>query len=289
MKFLSRFPGIALALLLLAAPAVHAKTIVIGHPDGSVYETTASIYRIVLERSGYNVIMKSGSPDTLYSMLADGECDLYVAALLPNEQQQLWSQHQDKLMKIAPIYFDARRFWAVPAYVPESAVKSVADLTRPEVTAKMKMTINGPGVTTTLMLRSAELMQHYKLAEAGYELAPGTDQEWISAFKQNIEAENWFVIPLWQPQYLAVLADLRMLKDPDEILGKPDTAWLIANKAARSKFPDHIYEILKRMEFSIANIDELDYMVNEEKTPPLEAAHLWMSKHPYTIEFWLNM
>jgi len=86
-----------------------------------------------------------------------------------------------------------------------------------------------------------------------------------------------------------VLADLRMLKDPDEILGKPDTAWLIANKAARSKFPDHIYEILKRMEFSIANIDELDYMVNEEKTPPLEAAHLWMSKHPYTIEFWLNM
>lgn len=289
MKFLSRLPGVAVGVLLLAASAVHAATVVIGHPQGSVYETTASVYRIVLERSGYNVVMKSGPPEMLYEMLAGGECDLYVAALLPNAQQQLWSEYKENLIQVAPIYYDVKQFWAVPAYVPASAVKSVADLASPEVAAKMQKTINGPGVTTSLMLRSAELMQAYRLSEAGYELAPGTEQEWVDAFKHNVDARNWFVTPLWQPQYLNKVAKMRILEDPKDVFGKPDTAWLIAGKSGRAKFPEQIYDILTRMEFSVANVNELDYMVNVEKTPPLDAAHLWMSRHPYTIEYWLNM
>lgn len=289
MTFLTRMLTAALGAILLTVSAAHAETVVIGHPAGSVYETTASVYRIVLERSGYNVVMKSGAPEQLYEMLVTGECDLYVAALLPNAQHDLWSEHKEKLIQVAPLYYDVKQFWAVPAYVPASLVKSVADLATPEVTAKMQKTINGPGMTTSLMLRSAQLMQDYRLSEAGYELAPGTQQEWADAFTRNVDAQNWFVTPLWQPQYLNKVAKLRMLDDPKGVFGKPDTAWLIAGKAARAKFPDHIYDILKRMEFSVANVNELDYMVNVEKTPPLEAAHLWMSRHPYTIEYWLNM
>ena len=289
MKCLSRLLTATLGILLLAASGAQAATVVIGHPAGSVYESTASVYQIVLERSGYNVVMKSAPPEELYEMLSAGDCDLYVAALLPNAQQEMWSEHQENLIQVAPIYYDVMQFWAVPAYIPSSLVKSVADLASPEVTAKMQTTINGPDMTTPLMLRSAQLMQDYKLAEAGYELAPGTQQEWVDAFKRNIDAQNWFVTPLWQPQYLNEVAKMRILQDPKGVFGKADTAWLIAGKAARAKFPDHIYDILKRMEFSVANVNELDYMVNVEKTPPRKAAHLWMSRHPYTIEYWLNM
>ena len=288
MKFLSRLRCAMLSALLLTAPTVHAATVVIGHMNLSFYEATAAVYQVVLERSGYNVVMKNGPHSVMYPMLSEGEFDLFVAAWLPNTHQQYWTQYGDDLTLVAPLYADAKLFWAVPDYVPASTVSSVADLAKPDVAAKMDKTIRGPGADSGLMIRSAKLMEQYNLSEAGYELAPGAAQDWVEAFNRNIESQRWFVMPLWQPQYLNKVANLRILEEPKKVLGEPDTAWLVAPKSAVAKFPPHIYDMLQRMEFSIRAITELDYMVNVEKMSPREAAHQWMAEHPFTVEYWIN-
>jgi len=288
MKVMSRLLCAVAGAFLLAAPTVRAETVVIGHMNLSFYEATAAVYQIVLERSGYNVVMKKGTHSVMYPLLAEGEFDLFVAAWLPNTHQQYWSQYGENLTLVAPLYSDAKLFWAVPDYVPASMVRNVADLAKPDVAAKMEKTIRGPGADTGLMIRSAKLLEEYNLSKAGYELAPGAAQDWIAAFNQNIEAQRWFVMPLWQPQYLNKVAKLRILEESEKILGEPDTAWLVASKSAKPKFPPHIYEMLQRMAFSIRAITELDYMVNVEKMSPRDAAHQWMAQHPYTVEYWIN-
>jgi len=288
MKLLSRLLCAALGAAVLATSTAYAKTIVIGHVDLSFHEATAAVFQNVLERSGYNVAMKKGPQSVMYPMLAEGEFDLFVAAWLPNAHEQYWAEYNENLSLVTPLYSDAKLFWAVPDYVPAAAVSSVADLAKPDVAAKMDKTIRGPGADSGLMMRSKTLMERYKLSQAGYELVPGKALDWIAGFNQNIEAQNWFVMPLWQPQYLNKVAKLRILEEPEDILGEADTAWLVAHKSAKSKIAPHIFEILKRMEFSIRAITELDYMVNVEDLPPRIAARIWMSRHPYTVEYWID-
>ncbi len=288
MKSFSRLLGAALAAVMLAVPTAHARTLVIGHVNLSFYEATAAVFKTVLERSGYNVVMKKGPHSVMYPMLAEGEFDLFVAAWLPNTHQQYWADHKQNLTLVGPLYSDAKLFWAVPDYIPVSEVSSVADLAKPNVAANMDKIIRGPGADSGLMIRSKHLMEYYKLSEAGYQLAPGNAEDWIAGFNRNIDANNWFVMPLWQPQYLNKVAKLRILKEPSKILGEPDTAWLVAHKSAKAKIPEHIFDMLKRMEFSIKAITELDYMVNVEKLPPDVAARIWMAQHPYTVEYWIN-
>ncbi|HUU71252.1 MAG TPA: glycine betaine ABC transporter substrate-binding protein [Burkholderiales bacterium] len=288
MKFLSRLLCTALGAALLISTGVHARTVVIGHVNLSFYEATAAVFQSVLERSGYNVAMKKGPHSIMYPLLAEGEFDLFVAAWLPNTHQQYWEEFSENLTLVTPLYSDAKLFWAVPDYVPESEVKSVADLAKPQVAAKMQKTIRGPGADSGLMMRSKSLMEHYGLQQAGYELAPGKAKDWIDAFNTNTEAQNWFVMPLWQPQYLNKVAKLRILEEPENILGEADTAWLVAHKSARKKIPKHIFAILERMEFSVKWITELDYMVNVEGFSPREAARVWMTMHPHTIDYWID-
>ena len=288
MKVPSRLLCAVLGAVLFIASAAHARTVVIGHVNLSFYEATAAVFQNVLERSGYNVTMKKGPHSVMYPMLADGEFDLFVAAWLPNTHRQYWEQYNENLSLVTPLYSDAKLFWAVPGYVPESEVKSVADLAKPQVAAKMEKTIRGPGADSGLMMRSKTLMERYDLSQAGYQLSPGDAKDWIAGFNQNLEAQNWFVMPLWQPQYLNKVAKLRILEEPENILGQADTAWLVAHKSANTKIPPHIFDILKRMEFSVEWITELDYMVNVEELPPHVAARIWMSPHPYTVEYWIG-
>ncbi len=288
MKVLSRLLCTALGAAFLLSAAAHARTVVIGHVNLSFYEATAAVFQNVLERSGYNVAMKQGPHSVMYPLLAEGDFDLFVAAWLPNTHRQYWEEYGKDLTLVTPLYSDAKLFWAVPDYVPESAVTSVADLAKPDVAAKMEKTIRGPGADSGLMMRSKTLMEHYGLSGAGYELSPGKAQDWIDAFNSNIKAQNWFVMPLWQPQYLNKVANLRILEEPENILGEADTAWLVAHSSANAKIPKHIFDILKRMEFTVTWITELDYLVNVEGFTPREAARIWMTQHPNTVDYWID-
>ena len=288
MKFASRVCCTVLAAALYISSSANAATIVIGHVNLSFYEATAALFKQALERSGYSVVLKKGPHSVMYPLLADGEFDLFVAAWLPNTHQQYWDEYGENLSLVTPLYSDAKLFWAVPDYVPASAVNSVADLAKPEVAAKMQKTIRGPGADSGLMMRSETLMEEYALSQAGYELAPGKAQDWITYFNQNVEAQNWFVMPLWQPQYLNKVAKLRILDEPRNIFGEADTAWLVAHKSAKRKIATHIYEILERMELTVKWVTELDYMISVEKLPPDVAAHVWMARHPYTVEYWID-
>ena len=140
MKLASRLCGAVLAAALFFGSSANAATIVIGHINLSFYEATAALYKHALERSGYNVVLKSGSHSVMYPLLADGEFDLFVAAWLPNTHKQYWEEYGENLSMVTPVYTDAKLFWAVPDYVPESAVKSVADLAKPGVAEKMQKT-----------------------------------------------------------------------------------------------------------------------------------------------------
>jgi glycine betaine/proline transport system substrate-binding protein len=158
--------GLLAALLCTASAGnVHARFVALGHVDLSFYEVTASVVQLVLERRGYNVGVQKGSHGQIYPLLGKGEVDLFVAAWLPHAHATYWDQYQDSTTKVTALYDDARLFWSVPDYVPASEVKSVADLRKPEVAAKMQKEIRGPSADSGLMIGSKKIVEAYGLGD----------------------------------------------------------------------------------------------------------------------------
>ncbi|MGH8676759.1 MAG: glycine betaine ABC transporter substrate-binding protein [Burkholderiales bacterium] len=275
------------ACVIVSSPA-QARYIVLGHVDLSFYEVTAALVQQVLERAGYNVAVKKGSPSQIYPLLGAGEVDLFVAAWLPHTHAQYWEEYKDNVFRLTRLYDDAKLFWAVPDYIPASEVKAVTDLKKPQIAEKMEKVIRGPGADSGLMIGSKKIFEHYRLDQAGYELAPGRTAEWIAAFNQNIAGKKWFVMPLWQPQYLNRAASLRILEEPGNLLGGADSAYLVASNEARAKLDKYTFGVLAKLELSVKWVTELDYMVNVDKMSPHDAARVWIASHPETVRYWLE-
>jgi glycine betaine/proline transport system substrate-binding protein len=262
--------------------------VTLGHVDLTFYEVTAALVQIVLERMNYNVALAKGSHSQIYPRLAAGEVDLFVAGWLPNAHARYWEEHKADLTRVTRLYDDARLFWAVPEYVPATEVREVADLAKPEMASRMDKTIRGPGPDSGLMIGSKKIVETYGLDRAGYNLAPGKPADWIAWFNANVAAGKWFVTPLWQPMYLNQVAKLRILDEPKHLLGKEDTAYLLAHKNIRETIDEATYGALRRMELSVEAVTEMDYLMNVQKLSARDAARQWMAAHPNTVSYWLE-
>jgi glycine betaine/proline transport system substrate-binding protein len=290
MHSMTRWLAGLLAALVLACPNVFAQSrfVTLGHVDLSFYEVTAKVVQSVLERLGYSVAVKSGSHAEIYPLLGKGEVDLFVAVWLPNAHAPYWEQYKDTSMIVTTLFEDARLFWSVPDYVPASDVSSVADLRRPEVAAKMQKEIRGTRPDSGLMIGSKKIMEEYALDSAGYLLVPGNPADWIANFDENIATNRWFVMPLWQPQYLNRVAKMRILEEPKQLLGGADKAYLVAHKDFYASVDKHTWKALQRISLSVKAVTEMDYLVNVKKLTPEYAARNWMAAHPDTVNYWLQ-
>lgn len=290
MHSMTRWLAGLVAAFVFSCPNVFAQSrfVTLGYVDLSVYEVTANVVQSVLERLGYTVAVKKGSHAEIYPLLGNGEVDLFVAVWLPHAHASYWEQYKDSSVQVTTLFDGARLFWSVPDYVPAADVSSVADLRKPEVAAKMQKEIRGTRADSGLMAGSNKIMEEYGLADAGYQLVPGTPADWIANFETNIAAQRWFVMPLYQPQYLNRVASMRILQEPKQLLGGIDKAYLVAHKDFYARVDKHTWKSLQRISLSVKAVTEMDYLVNVKKLTPQYAVRNWMAAHPDTVNYWLQ-
>ena len=99
-------------------------------------------------------------------------------------------------------------------------MRSINDLKKPDVAARMDKRIRGIGATSGLMVGADKIREAYGLDAAGYEVIPGEAKDWIENFKQAVGEERWLIMPLWQPQWINAAYKVRALEEPKGIYGK---------------------------------------------------------------------
>lgn len=253
---------------------------VLGQVNLSFYAVTGAVVREVLEALGHEVEVREGSHPEIYPMLGAGEVDLLAASWLPNAHRLYWERYGDRAVRLATLYEGAKFFWAVPSYVPEEEISSVADLTRPEVAERMEKTITGVGKGSGLVIASERMMDEYGLTEAGYGLAVADQGGWVGALEEAVAARRWIAHPLWRPQFLNRAHDLRPLAEPKDLLGGEDRAVLVARKGFAQEFPPETVAALRGIRLGLAGVEKMDFRVNVEGASIGEAAKGWMEKNP---------
>ena len=187
----------------------------LGRIDESFHQVAAAVVEEVLLRLGHDVEVREGPHPQMYPLLERGELHLFADSWLPGGHGVYWEQIRDQVVEVAALFDGARFFWAVPGYIPADWSSALPDLARPEVTGRMAtLVVQGTTPGAGLTMRSQQLVRDYGLDEAGWSHRIGDLQAIIRTVDERIAAGDWFVTPLWQPQYLNDVHDLRPLDDP---------------------------------------------------------------------------
>ena len=265
------------------------KPVVLGRIDESFHQVAAAVVEEVLLRLGHSVEVREGPHPEMYPLVERGELQLFADSWLPGGHGTYWEQIRDRVVEVAPLFDGARFFWAVPGYVPADLVSALPDLTRPEVLGRMvTLVVQGTTPGAGLTMRSQQLVRDYGLDEAGWSHEIGDLQAIIRTVDTRIAAGDWFVTPLWQPQYLNEVHDLRPLDDPRGVFPPPDRASLIAHRDSFDRIPERTRDVLRRVRFTVGDVNAMDCAVNLDGLDPLAAARDWMDRHPDAVRTWLD-
>jgi glycine betaine/proline transport system substrate-binding protein len=262
--------------------------LVLGRIDESFHQVVAAVVEEVLLRLGHGVEVREGQHPQMYPLLEQGELQLFADSWLPGGHGTYWERIRDRVVEVAPLFDGARFFWAVPGYVPADLVGALPDLTRPEVTERMAtLVVQGTTPGAGLTMRSEQLVRDYGLDAAGWSHRIGDLQAVIRTIGGRIAAGDWFVTPLWQPQYLNEVHDLRPLDDPRGVFPPPDRGSLVAHRDAFDRLPGRTRDVLRRVRFTVADVNAMDRAVNLDGLDPLAAARAWMDGRPGDVRTWL--
>ena len=264
------------------------RQIILGQVSLSFYAVTGAVVHEVLKRLGHSVEVRQGPHEEMFPLLGQGAIDLMAAAWLPEGHAAYWARYGARAEEVAKLYDGARFFWAVPDYVPETEVTSIADLAKPSIARRMTKLIQGIGTGATITTLSQKAVGEYGLDALGYSFRPGTPAEWTGAYDAAVGERRWIVFPTWAPQYLNRGGKLRPLQDPRGVLGGINHASLVGPRDRLQAIPPATRAVLARISLGLDGVTEMDWLVNVEKKIPREAARTWMNANESRVTGWLR-
>jgi len=229
--------------------------------DLSFHRAASGVVRRILNAHGVTVNEIYAPHEKAFEMLRDGKADMLSSAWLPSSHSVYLAPFEQAVEKITVLY-RPYALWGVPDYVPESAVNSISDLTRPDVAARMTKRIQGINAGAGISRFSREIIAQYGLSDAGYYFENGTLDDCVGAFEAAVNERRWVVVPLWSPQYLHEQYSIRELKDPKGLLGGTDDATLIVRKEALGALPTAALTELRQLTLGNAETSRLDFMLS---------------------------
>jgi glycine betaine/proline transport system substrate-binding protein len=263
------------------------RPVVLGQVSLSFYAVTGAVVHEVLERLGHRVEVREGPHEQMFPLLGEGAIDLMAAAWLPEGHGAYWARYGTHAQEVAQLYQGARFFWAVPSYVPETEIRSISDLAKPEVVERMTKLIQGIGTGATITKFSEKAVEEYGLGQYGYTFRPGTQNDWTGAYNAAVAEQRWIVFPTWAPQYLNRDGELRPLEDPRQVFGGINHGSLVAPRNRLQALPQTTRTVLSRIELGLDGVTQMDWLVNVEKQTPREAARTWMRANESRVSAWL--
>ncbi len=264
-----------------------AKKIVIGNIDLSFHKVSAAVFERVIQEWGFDIETKSAPHEKMFQMQQAGEVDLLISAWLPFSHDKYLAPYVDQVMKLSTIY-EPYCVWAVPDYIPIEMVSQIDDLKKPAVLAHMMKVIQGINPGAGISRFSLEILEQYGLSEVGYNFNNNDFFEFTKMVEHNYAHQQWFIIPLWHPQFLFETVKLRVIDEPLGLLRGKDLATPILLKKSESLFTPEQLSKLKNIKLNNDIVSYLDLLYCKKDYIATQAAEEWMKRDYGSVEAYLD-
>lgn len=240
--------------------------------------------RILEERLGYEVELVMADIGIQYQGVANGDLDLMLMAWLPVTHRNYWRRVVDDVINLGPIYTGARLGWAVPTYVPEDRLRSMADLAEPGTQRRIGRRIQGIDPGSGLMQVSESAMEAYGLENL--ELVSASGAAMTAALARSIRRREWIVVTAWSPHWMFAKWDLRYLEDPRGVLGGRERVHVLARKGFYQDYPPEVTDFLTRMYLPLKELEVALLTATEVSVERAVADYI--ARHPERIDYWVT-
>ncbi|UEM20608.1 glycine betaine ABC transporter substrate-binding protein [Skermanella mucosa] len=275
----------AVMVATLAGPAQAAeKKINIGWTAWSDAEAVTKLAKKIMEdRMGYTVQLTMADIGIQYQGIASGNLDAMLMSWQPLTHKPYLDKVGQDVDDLGPMYTRAKLGWVVPAYIPESELKSIEDLSKPEVKEKLGSKIQGIDPGAGLMQASETALKDYGLTD--YQLISASDAAMLAGVERAERRKEWIVATSWSPHWMFAKHELRYLEDPKGSLGGLESVNKLVRKGFYQDQPE-AYEFLGRMVLPLADVEAI--MFEAQGSSYEQAVDNYIKNNPERIEYWVT-
>lgn len=286
MRFLKALAIVAAVCLIPAS--LLAKPIRFGVPPWPGVTVKTEVVCQILDAMGYETTQLEIGPPVIYKGLTSGDVDAYLAAWIPLQNEMFLPLKEKKAIDVIGVNVDqADSGLAVPAYVWDAGVHSVADLDKHA--DKFDRTIFGIEVGSGMHTSTEEMIAKDVAGLGDWEVVGSTTPVMLSAVDERVRQNKWVVFHAWRPHWMTLKIDMKFLEGiaETEKLISSSKVYTVASNDFGKTYPQaraFLKNLYVPADIQSAWILSFGY----EKGDPAEIAKAWIAANPDTVAKWLE-
>lgn len=231
----------------------------------------------VLDEASYEVVMTQVEQGPMWSSVATGDADGFVAAWLPNDMASSYEEYGDQMVELGANLEGAITGLAVPTYMED--VNIIEDITSDHIDS-----ITGIDGGAGVMTATEQVISEYGL---DVELIASSDAIMTAALGDSYENQEPIVVTAWQPHWMFNTYDLKFLEDPKGIYESEGEIRTMVREGLEDDMPE-AYQILDRFYWEPEDMNEIMLEISQDDVAPEEAAANWIEKNRDKVDEWLG-
>lgn len=248
--------------------------------DGEVAST--NVLTLVLEEAGYDVKMVSTDAGPLYQGLSQGGLDFTTSAWLPVTHASYLEKYSDKLDRAGVNLEGCKIGMAVPKYVYDAGVHTIADLR--DHAAEFDSRIVGIEPGAGVVMATERAVDEYALD--GFTVQTSSSGGMLAELKSAYAAEEWIAVTLWSPHWAFSEWDMAYLDDPEEVYGGAEVVETVARTGFAEDNPG-AYAIISAFNWTQDDCQSVMADIFANDMDEKGAAQKWIDANRDKVDSWI--
>ncbi|MFW5786815.1 MAG: glycine betaine ABC transporter substrate-binding protein [Halanaerobiales bacterium] len=263
------------------------ETIVLGEQTWTGIQIKNEVVGTILENIGYEVDYKEVIGAPLYQGLSTGDIDVWLGGWLSQKDTYESLLEDGEIERAGYNLIDTIYSLAVPGYVYEEGVTSMADLDEHKDKFDGKFYLGEPGGAATQYMEPAKEDDTYGFGD--WEMLTGTFSAQLAEVEAKIDNEEWVVFAGWTPHWMDHVWDIEFLEDPEGLWG--DSAEMapvntFVNPGLKEDNPN-VYRFIEQVKVTSKMANEWIYDKDQEEKEREEIAEEWIEDNIDVVDQWL--
>ena len=248
-----------------------------------------ALVRLLLDGLGYQTKTMQLSVPVTYVSLKNKDIDVFLGNWMPTMAADIQPyQKEGSVDTVGRILDGARYTLAVPHYVAQAGVKSVADLSRFKDRFKARIYAVEPGNDGNRLIQ--KMITDGKLNLQGWKLVESSEQAMLMEVKRAVQRKEWVVFLGWEPHPMNRKFELTYLDGADDYFGPHQGRSHVYVNTRRNYTQEcvQVGKLLKNLNFSLEMENTLMSYILDEGMEPKAAAVKWIKQNPTRVSQWLS-
>ena len=271
----------------MAADPESCATVRMADPGWTDITSTNAIAGVLLKGLGHEQAVQLIGVPIAFRSLQNNDIDVFLGNWMPAQTAMIEPLLAEKSAVLLTDNLSGLRFTlAVPSYVAEAGVKSVADLAAHADQFESSIYTIEPGAAVNENIRRMLDAGAYGLS--GWEMVESSEQGMLGQVDRAVRGEEWILFIAWEPHPMNTKYNFTYLPGADDFFG-PNLGSATVRTLSRAAFPadcPNLNKLFTQLHFTKEMENEMMAAILDG-TEPEDAAREFLKAHPEVLDAWL--